>query len=105
MGSDPISRGTLMLRQTIAAACMSLTAAALTVSALAQAQDPQVKARADAFFRALASGDADKYEAMAREHFEPAFLARRSPDERKALVARVHADFGAMTLVGVRADA
>ena len=29
------------------------------------------KARIDAFFQALASGDPAKYEAMAREHFTP----------------------------------
>ncbi|MGE5360378.1 MAG: serine hydrolase domain-containing protein [Bacteroidales bacterium] len=94
-----------MCRRVPPAACVALFAAAVLNAAGFQDHKPQVKARVDAFFAALASGDAEKFEAMARENFEPAYLARRSADERKALVARIHADFGEMTLAGVRAEA
>ena len=57
-------------------------AAALTVSAQ-QGPDPQVRARIDAFVSALTSGDAGKYEAMARDNFSPEFLAARSPEQRR----------------------
>jgi len=79
-----------------------LLAGALAVAA----QAPVGKTRVDAFFRALASGDADSFEAMAKEHFEPAMLARRTPADRKQMVERVKADFGQMTLETIdrRAD-
>jgi D-alanyl-D-alanine carboxypeptidase len=66
-----------------------------------QAQGPQAKARIDAFFQALASGDPAKYEAMAREHFAPDFLAQRTAEQRGQFVERVKGDFGTLTLVGV----
>jgi D-alanyl-D-alanine carboxypeptidase len=56
------------------------------------------KARADAFFKALASGNPDTFEAMAREHFQPEMLARRSAADRKQMVERIKADFGQTTL-------
>lgn len=62
------------------------------------AQAPMGKTRVDAFFTALASGNADTFEAMAREHFEPETLARRTPADRTQLVERVKADFGQLTL-------
>lgn len=62
------------------------------------AQTPVGKTRVDAFFRALASGNADAFEAMAKEHLEPEMLARRTPADRTQMVARVKADFGEMTL-------
>jgi CubicO group peptidase (beta-lactamase class C family) len=79
-----------------------LVALAGGVAAAQQAGDLPVKARIDAFFQALASGDAAKYEAMAREHFGPDFLARRTPEERKQMVERVRADFGTLSLGGVQ---
>lgn len=54
--------------------------------------------RIDAFFKALSSGDADAFEAMAKEHFQPETLARRTPQDRKTLVERIRADFGQLTL-------
>jgi D-alanyl-D-alanine carboxypeptidase len=56
------------------------------------------KARVDAFFKALASGNPDTFEAMAKEHYAPELLARRTPADRKQMVERIRADFGPMTL-------
>jgi CubicO group peptidase (beta-lactamase class C family) len=39
---------------------------------------------------------------MAREHFDAAFLARRTPADRKGMVERIRADFGRLTLDGIR---
>jgi D-alanyl-D-alanine carboxypeptidase len=94
-----------MLHKTIVSGFVTVVAAGIiSVAVSAQALRPQVKSRVDAFFAALASGNPEKYEAMARDNFIPAFLARRSADERKAMVARIHADFGDMTLGGVQAQ-
>ena len=38
--------------------------------------------RVDAFFKALASGNPDTFEAMAKEHYTPELLARRTPADR-----------------------
>jgi CubicO group peptidase (beta-lactamase class C family) len=67
-----------------------------------QPPTPEARARVDAFFLALASGDADKYEAMARENFTPDFLARRTPEERKSLLERIREDFGTLSLSAVQ---
>ena len=56
------------------------------------------KTRVDAFFKALASGNSDTFEAMAKEHYAPDLLARRTPADRKQMVERIRADFGQMTL-------
>ena len=56
------------------------------------------KTRVDAFFKALASGNPDTFEAMAKEHYAPELLARRTPADRKQMVERIRADFGQMTL-------
>jgi CubicO group peptidase (beta-lactamase class C family) len=64
----------------------------------AQGPDPQVRAHVDAFARALASLDAEAFEAMARDHFTPDLLARRTPESRKELVQRLKADFGTITV-------
>ena len=57
----------------------------------------QIRARAKALFEALASGDPERFEKMAQEHFTPAALAQRSPEDRKQLARRVGADFGKLT--------
>jgi CubicO group peptidase (beta-lactamase class C family) len=64
------------------------------------AQRPEIRAHIDAYVAALSSGSADRFEAMATAHFTPALLAR-NPDQRAQMVARVHADFGAMTIEDV----
>ena len=56
------------------------------------------KTRVDAFFKALASGNPDTFEAMAKEHYAPDLLARRTPADRKQMVERIRGDFGQLTL-------
>jgi len=67
------------------------------------AQSPEIRAHVAAYVKALSSGDAAQFEAMAKEHFTPALLAR-NPDQRPQMVARVHADFGAMSIAGEDMD-
>jgi D-alanyl-D-alanine carboxypeptidase len=93
-------------RRSAARALTIIAAAVLLASSVLrsapQNRDAELRARANAFFEALASGNADRYEAMAQQHFTPGFLARRTPDDRKGLVARITADFGTLTLQGMR---
>ena len=56
------------------------------------------KQRIEAFFKALASGNPDAFEAMAKQHYAPEQLARRTPADRKQMVERIRADFGQITL-------
>jgi CubicO group peptidase (beta-lactamase class C family) len=67
-----------------------------------QAGESQQAAVAKAFFDALATGNAERFEAMARDRFAPALLARRTPAERAQMVERIRGDFGTMTLGGIR---
>ena len=60
------------------------------------------KTRVDAFFKALASGNPDTFEAMAKEHYAPELLARRTPADRKQMVERIRGDFGQLTLGRMR---
>ncbi len=80
------------------------TAGWLVMLAVAAGQgvSPSAQARAEAFFQALATGSPGTYEAMAREQFAPSLLARRTAEERKAMVERIRADFGALTPGPVR---
>src|SRR5918993_4279775 len=68
----------------------------------AAATDPELRSHVDAFFAALASGQPDTFEAMARTHCTPAFLGRRPAPERAEMIRRLHDDFGTMTLDAVR---
>ena len=63
----------------------------------AMAQRPEVAARAEAYVKALSSGSADQFEAMAQANFAAALLARPA-EQRRQMVARVHDDFGPLTL-------
>jgi CubicO group peptidase (beta-lactamase class C family) len=63
---------------------------------------PEAKARVDAFFEALRSGDPDKFETMARENYTPDLFAKRTPAERKGFLERIREDFGALTLDAVQ---
>lgn len=56
------------------------------------------EARARAVIEALSAGDPERYERVARENFSPSALARRTPKERAAFVATIHADFGALSI-------
>ena len=49
------------------------------------APDPEIRAHVDAFVDALRGASADAYEAMAQANYAPAFLARRTPAERRTV--------------------
>ncbi len=73
---------------------------AIVLAAPLAAQPPDVRSHIDAYVAALSSGSADRFESMAKAHFTPELLAR-NPDARPQMVARLHADFGAMEVAGV----
>ena len=80
-----------MTARTILAAVAALTV--LAGPAYPQQQtDPH--ARAAAVLQALRSGDAGQYEAAAQANMSQTALARRTPQERAALLARFAGDFG-----------
>ncbi len=75
-----------------------LTLAIVSLAGLpARAQPPDFAARVDSFVNALSSGSPDAFEAMAKEHYAPELLAR-TPEQRRSMVERIHADFGALTV-------
>lgn len=82
--------------------------AALVFAAVAAppllAQRPEIRGHIDAYVAALSSGSPDQFERMAKEHFSPELLARTA-DQRAAMVARVHDDFGALDVVNERMTA
>jgi CubicO group peptidase (beta-lactamase class C family) len=61
------------------------------------AQPPDVRAHIVAYVKALSSGSAEQFEAMAKEHFTAEFFARNA-SQREPMLARVHADFGALEI-------
>lgn len=93
----------MSVRQAIVAGLMAAGAAT------AAAQGPRLierpagpaRAHADAFLEALASGDARRFEAMAKEHFTPELYGRRTAQDRGQMVARVRADFGTLTVTSL----
>lgn len=89
---------------TVVLACTAGMGIRAVESASAQGPDPQARAHVEAFAHALASLDADAFETMARDHFTPDLLARRTPESRKELVGRLKADFGAITVGKVVAE-
>jgi D-alanyl-D-alanine carboxypeptidase len=79
----------------------SITTAEATTPAGKSREDLQAgvsKQRVEAFFKALASGNPDAFEAMAKEHYAPEQLARRTAADRRQMVERIRADFGQLTL-------
>jgi D-alanyl-D-alanine carboxypeptidase len=68
-----------------------------------QGLPPQAQARIDAFVQSLSSGDAARFEAMAREHYAPEFLAQRTAEQRKQFLDRLTGDFGTLSFGGVEA--
>jgi D-alanyl-D-alanine carboxypeptidase len=70
----------------------------------AQGPDPAIRARIESFVAAL-NGGPDQYETMAQEAFTPALLAKRPAADRRRLVERVRADFGAISAPRVTRDA
>jgi CubicO group peptidase (beta-lactamase class C family) len=79
-------------------AFLFLTVFLAAAPAFAQRADPALRAHVEALVAALSSGSPAAFEAMAQEHFAPELLARRSADDRKALVEKVHGDFGALEI-------
>src|SRR5215471_9339873 len=61
------------------------------------AQPPEIRARIDAYVKALSSGSPDEFETMARENFTPELLDRTAT-QRRPMVTRVHDDFGAISI-------
>jgi D-alanyl-D-alanine carboxypeptidase len=70
----------------------------------AQAPPAELKARANAFFEALASFDPARFEALAQSSFTPDLLSHRSPDERRQMVERIKSDFGSLMLADVEEE-
>lgn len=81
----------------IASAILICLAAAVLPPA---AQSPEIRAHIDSYVKALSSGSAAQFEAMAKEHFTPELLARTA-DQRAQMAARVHADFGSLDVAAV----
>jgi CubicO group peptidase (beta-lactamase class C family) len=61
------------------------------------AQAPEIRARIDAYIKALSSGSPDQFEAMARENCTPEFLDRTAA-QRPTMAMRVHDDFGEISI-------
>jgi CubicO group peptidase (beta-lactamase class C family) len=80
-------------------------AATLLVVALAalplHAQPPDIRARIDAYIGALSKGLPDPFDTMAKENFTPE-LFERSAAQRRAMVERVHDDFGEISIANAR---
>lgn len=64
--------------------------------------DAGVRATVDAFIAAITAGQADQFEALAQQHFAPPLTARGTPETRRAMFERIRADFGTITVLGVR---
>jgi D-alanyl-D-alanine carboxypeptidase len=81
--------------------------AALAVAAAhptAQGPDPEVRAHVDALIEAINSGDPAKFEAMAEQHFAPEMLKRRTPEDRRQVLARLKSDPGTISADRIRRD-
>jgi CubicO group peptidase (beta-lactamase class C family) len=59
-----------------------------------QGPGPEIRARIDAFVQGVNAGSPEAFEAMAQANFTPEMLARRSPEDRRQMAARLKADFG-----------
>jgi CubicO group peptidase (beta-lactamase class C family) len=64
----------------------------------AQGPSPEIRARIDAFVHAVNAGTPDAFEAMAQANFTPEMLARRTPEDRRQMAARLKADFGTIAV-------
>src|SRR5215472_11334012 len=68
------------------------------------AQSPEVRARINAYVKALSSGSPDQFESMAKENFTPEFLDRTAA-QRRTMATRVHDDFGEISIASERMTA
>ncbi len=89
----------------LAAVLFCSLAAALPPSLLPAAETaavaPELRQAIDALVAALATGDADAYERLARERFAPPMLARRTAADRRQFLSRFYGDFGACRVAAV----
>ncbi len=85
--------------------CIAWAVATLVVIAFTglplHAQPPEIRVRIDAYVKALSGGSPEQFEAMAKENFTPALLERTAA-QRPAMVARVHDDFGELSIADER---
>src|SRR5579872_764022 len=79
---------------------MRVVCAALALVVLTT-QSPDMRARIDAYVKALSSGSPEQFEAMATENFTPELLDRTAA-QRRAMVTRVHDDFGELAIANDR---
>ena len=84
----------------ISAALLTLGLAILVHPSLA-AQSPEVRARIDAYVKALSDGSPDQFESMAKENFTPEFLDRTAA-QRRTTATRVHDAFGEISIASER---
>ena len=66
-----------------------------------QGPPPEIRARIDAFIKAL-NGTTAEWEQMAQENFAPDALKARSPEDRRRLFERLKGDFGQISVGEVR---
>jgi D-alanyl-D-alanine carboxypeptidase len=59
---------------------------------------PEIRSQIDALVKALNSGNSDRWEKMAQEHFSPAELSRHSVEERKQVFDNLRRDFGVISI-------
>ena len=62
---------------------------------------PEIRNHIDSFMRAYNSGNSEEWEKMAQEHFSPAFLKRRTAEQRKEFFDRMRGDFGTIAITSV----
>jgi len=63
---------------------------------------PELLNTIEALVATLSAGEPQRWEQFARERFAPEALSRRTPEQRRQLLARLHEDFGTMRLTGIR---
>lgn len=74
------------------------TAAPRLQERVAGGPPPEIRVRIDGFVEAFNSGSAESFEAMAREHYAPAFLSGRTPAERAAFHKQTFTEFGRISV-------
>lgn len=78
-----------------------LFAALLPVVALTQERSgppPEIRTLIDSFLKAVNSGSAEQFEAMAKAHFAPAYLSKQTAADRARLLADIRKRFGTVTM-------
>jgi CubicO group peptidase (beta-lactamase class C family) len=91
-------RRSLVLSFLVLLALVLLAAAPRSQERAAGGPPPEIRARIDGFVNAFNSGNAETFEAMAREHYAPALLAERTQADRAAFHQQMFAEFGRITV-------